>query len=124
MVNSNGIVDKYIGETVMALWNTITPRPQHAREACVAALACRFSTLKLQKRATTKKHPRTIWGASVRLTRCGLSSYVWTLNRMAAPRPAAAGEPHQRAHRPGARGQHGLARAAELHLHWYAPRRA
>lgn len=35
-----GTVDKYIGDSVMALWNAPEPRPDHAARACSAALAC------------------------------------------------------------------------------------
>jgi adenylate cyclase len=35
-----GTVDKYIGDSVMALWNTPRPLTGHARQACQAALAC------------------------------------------------------------------------------------
>jgi adenylate cyclase len=35
-----GVIDKYIGDSIMALWNAPTPCPEHARRACEAALAC------------------------------------------------------------------------------------
>jgi adenylate cyclase len=38
---SGGIVDKYIGDAVMALWNVPSPRSDHAARACAAALAAR-----------------------------------------------------------------------------------
>src|SRR5262249_55015445 len=37
--STQGIIDKYIGDAVMAVWNTPTPCPDHARRACEAALA-------------------------------------------------------------------------------------
>lgn len=38
---TGGIVDKYVGDAVMALWNAPADRPDHAARACEAALACR-----------------------------------------------------------------------------------
>jgi adenylate cyclase len=35
-----GIIDKYIGDAIMAIWNAPTPCPEHPRRACEAALAC------------------------------------------------------------------------------------
>ena len=41
---TGGIIDKYIGDGVMALWNTPRPVAHHARRACEAALACVAAT--------------------------------------------------------------------------------
>lgn len=38
---TRGIIDKYIGDAIMALWNVPEPVPEHARMACLAALRCR-----------------------------------------------------------------------------------
>ena len=38
---TGGTIDKYIGDAIMAVWNTPTPCPDHPRRACEAALACR-----------------------------------------------------------------------------------
>src|SRR5262249_40069017 len=35
-----GTIDKYIGDSIMAIWNAPTPCLEHARQACEAALAC------------------------------------------------------------------------------------
>lgn len=35
---TNGIIDKYIGDAVMALWGAPTPLPNHAEQSCRAAL--------------------------------------------------------------------------------------
>ncbi len=39
--STHGTIDKYIGDAIMAVWNTPTPCPDHAQRACDAALACR-----------------------------------------------------------------------------------
>jgi adenylate cyclase len=41
---TGGIIDKYIGDGVMALWNTPHPLDRHATRACEAALACVAAT--------------------------------------------------------------------------------
>lgn len=41
---TGGIVDKYIGDAVMALWNVPVRVKEHPRSACEAALACRQAT--------------------------------------------------------------------------------
>jgi adenylate cyclase len=38
--STHGTIDKYIGDAIMAVWNTPTPCPQHAIRACEAAMAC------------------------------------------------------------------------------------
>ncbi len=40
---NGGIIDKYIGDSVMALWNVPTARADHSRAVCRAALACRHA---------------------------------------------------------------------------------
>jgi adenylate cyclase len=37
----NGNIDKYIGDSIMAFWNTPLDNPHHVRDACLATLACR-----------------------------------------------------------------------------------
>jgi adenylate cyclase len=39
--SAQGTIDKYIGDAIMAVWNTPTPCADHAQHACAAALACR-----------------------------------------------------------------------------------
>ena len=36
----NGTIDKFIGDAVMAFWGAPVPNPNHAAEACAAALDC------------------------------------------------------------------------------------
>jgi len=44
---TGGIIDKYTGDGVMALWNTPNPLAEHSRHACEAALRCREATTAL-----------------------------------------------------------------------------
>ena len=41
ILHTNGTVDKYIGDAVMAFWNAPVHNPAHAHDACLAALRCR-----------------------------------------------------------------------------------
>ena len=45
--STHGTIDKYIGDAIMAVWNTPTPCPDHAQRACEAALACREAEQRL-----------------------------------------------------------------------------
>jgi adenylate cyclase len=45
--STSGIIDKYTGDGVMALWNTPNSCERHAERACEAALACREATAAL-----------------------------------------------------------------------------
>ena len=40
ILESGGTIDKYIGDAVMAFWNAPQSDPNHATEACLAALRC------------------------------------------------------------------------------------
>lgn len=44
---TGGTIDKYIGDSVMALWNAPEPLPDHALRACRAALDCVAATGRL-----------------------------------------------------------------------------
>jgi adenylate cyclase len=73
-----GTIDKFIGDAVMALWNAPTPRPDHARLACSAILACRAATAKL--------HASPSWNAMPPLrTRYGLHRDVVMVGHFGAP---------------------------------------
>lgn len=45
--STDGTVDKFIGDAVMAFWNAPRPFPDHALRACLAVLACRAATREL-----------------------------------------------------------------------------
>jgi len=40
ILNNNGVVDKYIGDCIMAFWNAPLDEPAHRRKACLAAVDC------------------------------------------------------------------------------------
>jgi adenylate cyclase len=53
-----GIVDKYIGDAIMALWNTpILPQGEAARHACIAALECIHRLKALQAEREFQSRP-------------------------------------------------------------------
>ena len=41
IAHEGGVIDKYIGDSVMAFWNAPLRQPDHARRACIAALKMR-----------------------------------------------------------------------------------
>lgn len=53
-----GTVDKYIGDAIMAFWNAPGPVPDHARQACLAALKCQEQLKQLRDRWETRGLPR------------------------------------------------------------------
>ena len=44
---AEGVIDKYVGDAVMAVWNAVRPCADHSEKACRAALACREATRRL-----------------------------------------------------------------------------
>lgn len=57
IIQHNGTVDKYIGDSIMAFWGAPVPMNDHALQACMAALACqeRLKELDLKWRNEGKK---------------------------------------------------------------------
>ncbi len=47
ILEAHGTIDKYIGDCIMAFWNAPMPNEEHARDACLAALAMFDSLEKL-----------------------------------------------------------------------------
>jgi adenylate cyclase len=50
----HGVVDKYIGDAIMALWNTPSRDEDHVAHACAAVLACRDVSRELAKSWTKR----------------------------------------------------------------------
>jgi adenylate cyclase len=44
-----GVVDKYIGDCIMAFWNAPMPAPDHRARACLAAIDCQAMVAKLNR---------------------------------------------------------------------------
>jgi adenylate cyclase len=59
-----GVVDKYIGDGIMAFWNAPQPDPDHIINACNALLKCRAASEALNAELTAKSFPafRTRFG--------------------------------------------------------------
>jgi adenylate cyclase len=75
---TGGIIDKYIGDGVMAIWNAPLRIPEHPRQACAAALRCQEATAALF--ASPGWTGRTIWN-----TRFGLHRDEVSVGHFGAP---------------------------------------
>ena len=76
--STGGTIDKYIGDAVMAIWNAPTAVPNHASEACRAALACR--------KATSELYASSAWnGLPALVTRFGLHQARVLVGNFGAP---------------------------------------
>ncbi len=76
--STEGVIDKYIGDSVMAIWNAPSPHPEPARAACRAALAC--------LRATGELFASPEWSSRPRLeTRIGLNRDTVMVGHFGAP---------------------------------------
>jgi adenylate cyclase len=53
----HGVVDKFIGDAIMALWNAPAADPHHARHACRAALACLAANQRLNAALAAEGRP-------------------------------------------------------------------
>ena len=41
ILSNNGVVDKFVGDSIMSYWNAPEPNPRHIEDACIAALRCK-----------------------------------------------------------------------------------
>ncbi len=57
VMDNGGIVDKYIGDAIMALWGAPHDFPDHPLAACRTALACRKKEVKINKILSEKGIP-------------------------------------------------------------------
>jgi adenylate cyclase len=75
---TEGTIDKYIGDAVMAFWNAPSPVEHHARRACEAVLACR--------RAAKALYDSPAWGGLAPLvTRHGVHTAKVMVGHFGAP---------------------------------------
>jgi adenylate cyclase len=73
-----GMIDKYIGDAVMAVWNTPSPCPDHPQKACQAALDCVAATEALFASPEWEGTPRLV-------TRFGLHTDEVMVGHFGAP---------------------------------------
>jgi adenylate cyclase len=60
IVDSNGTIDKYIGDSIMAFWNAPNMDRNHAFNACHAALCCQKRLSELNREWELEKKPPLI----------------------------------------------------------------
>jgi adenylate cyclase len=75
---AQGTIDKYIGDSIMAIWNAPSPCPNHARWACEAALSARAAGERLCRSPEWAGRP-------VLVTRFGLHSADVLVGHFGAP---------------------------------------
>jgi adenylate cyclase len=75
IIDNQGTIDKYIGDSIMAFWGAPRPLQHHAVQACLAAIKCRnFSRIMSEEQ---RKKGRTPMG-----TRIGLNTGVAILGNI------------------------------------------
>ena len=57
IMSNHGTVDKYIGDAVMAFWGAPAPLPNHAHQACLAALRCRDALAQVARQWKAEDRP-------------------------------------------------------------------
>jgi len=74
----DGTIDKFIGDSVMALWNAPTEDNDHAANGCFAALGCRAATVLLNRQMEQEGLPPFF-------TRFGIHSGVAVVGNVGSP---------------------------------------
>jgi adenylate cyclase len=57
ILEAEGTIDKYIGDSIMAFWNAPTEMPDHAMKACLVALRCQALLHKLNQQRKENNQP-------------------------------------------------------------------
>jgi len=78
ILESSGVVDKYIGDAIMAFWNAPLPVPSHRAVACAAALRCQRRLNKLNTEWSVRGIPRI-------RTRIGLNAGMALVGNLGSP---------------------------------------
>jgi adenylate cyclase len=73
-----GTIDKFIGDSIMGLWNAPAEDSDHAANACLAILACRAATAMLNRQMEQEGQPQFY-------TRCGIHSGVAVVGNVGSP---------------------------------------
>ena len=74
----HGAIDKFIGDSIMGLWNAPAKDPDHAVNACLATLACRAAAATLNRRMVRE-------GLPLFHTRFGVHSGVAVVGNVGSP---------------------------------------
>jgi adenylate cyclase len=59
ILRNNGVVDKYIGDCIMAFWNAPLDEPDHRLKACLAAIDCQVTIKRLNAKYDGPALPET-----------------------------------------------------------------
>lgn len=78
ILKSRGVLDKYIGDAIMAFWGAPIAQPQHADVACMAAIEMLFALDKLRVDLPKKGFPAIDIGI-------GLNTGVMSVGNMGSP---------------------------------------
>ncbi len=65
VLNHRGTIDKYIGDCIMAFWNAPVADPEHAANACQAALGMRAALVDLNARLSGEGAPNLAFGIGI-----------------------------------------------------------
>ena len=57
ILKNDGVVDKYIGDCIMAFWNAPVDQPRHRELACLSAIECQEAIARLNKELLSNEMP-------------------------------------------------------------------